>query len=158
MSSLGLEQIPAPADTSVPSSTLDRIREQYRRAAEKQTLDLGVPNSDLGVRYKAVDPDDLPILEEDEKSARHPDFLIAACDCILIRDEHGEWEPLTADGLPVQFDQQLAELMGWHTATSREVVLKVFSTVPSPKVGIVRHVLKLNEWMSGGQESLLGES
>ena len=158
------EQVPEPQG----GSALAKIRALYERAKSEQHLDLPLPmNPLLKVRYVAVDPDELGQTAK-KQNELYQDVLIAACQTFLMRNDDGEFEPLTYGGEPVRFDQVLSELLGLGVppieqgGTAREVVLRAFSTAPQPLAAIANHFLKLAEWMSGegavDEESLLGES
>lgn len=167
---LGLEQLErAAADTITAgeSSTLDQIRDLYREAEQSQHLDLSLPGK-LGkllkVRYGVTDDE----IDVNGKTAReiNLDALVAACECLLIR-EGDRWEPLTRDGEPVRFDENLSEMLDFGVpsvergGTARDVALKAFSGAPSPHAAVAQHITRLSRWMVGGtvdEEQLLGES
>jgi hypothetical protein len=166
-----LEHVDEPA--AVPpagrnGSALDKIRALYQKAqGAGQTLDLPIPrNPILGVRYRAIDPD-----EYTSKATRSRDqqldLLIAACESIVIREGDG-WEPLEYDGEPVRFDETFSELAGLGVppveqgGTARQVALAAFGTAPVPALAVALHVDRLTDWMAGvgqvDEEELLGES
>lgn len=178
---LRVEQLPdtapAPSTNGAGRSVVDRIRARHEASQGAKTIDLPVPGyepekgkpSDLGVRYRPLRPEDLARLEKvavdtqvETRIKLHIDSLIAACECILIRNERGEFTPLLIDGEPVYFDDRLAGWFGEELDTAREIVLTVFSTLPEAYVGAIQHAEKIQDWMNGesevGQERLLGES
>jgi hypothetical protein len=159
-----IEPIP-PEEAATGPSPLDAIRAIYANAQAEQRLTLPVPRTaGLGVRYRAIDPDEYTTQARSNRDA-NVDFLIAACECVCTRSEHG-WEPLVLDGEPVRFDETLAGVLGLpgleQGGSARDVVLKVFSKVPQPHMAIARHVVEITNWMAGegalDEESLLGES
>jgi hypothetical protein len=150
-------------------SALDRIRE-IREEAPKDTLDLEVPGygvpSLIGVRYRALDPDldDFDSLVKKSETEGALDGLITACECVLMRNDDGDLEPLTTQGVPVRFDETLSDMMGLGVSIeaggARAVLLKVFDRMPSPKIAALDHAGKLGEWMTTGRtpdEASLGE-
>lgn len=168
MSALGLEHAAPQAGEigaafSASPSVLDRIRRKAAEGSEKH-LDLLVPNygGDIAVRYRAIDPERLEEIASKEGLNAGLDSLIACCEGILVQGDAG-LEPLTKDGTPVTFSYGLDEILGLPTdCTARDVVLKLFSRVPSPHMAAGKHAMQLGKWMSGersGQEeALLGES
>lgn len=171
MSSLGLERIPDEG-TAEPErgSTLAKIRALYQQAKGERHLDLPLPGAlgrYLQVRYGVIDTDDLT---DTAKTVREfqQDVLIAACQCMLIRSDAGEYGPLLYDGQVVCFDEMLSELAGLGVppveqgGTARAVVVAAFRGAPSPYMAITDHVSELERWMAGkgqvNEESLLGES
>lgn len=169
MSGLGIERIPpAGQEPGVQDSALAKIRALYAQAKGQQHLDLPLPrNPLLRVRYRAIDPDDLADTAKTMQEVRQ-DVLIAACECILYRDDAGEFVPLTYGGEPVRFDHRLSEIAGLGVPTveqggnARQVVIEAFRGAPSPHMAITSHTNQLERWMAGegavDEESLLGES
>lgn len=162
--SLDLEALTnPPADDDRPAggtrSILDEIRREYEQAEDTDALLLWVPKSRLGIRYRPLDPLEIPDVEEGQESLRTIDVLVVACSEIVMRDRDGKPITLEQDGMPVRFTAELAEQMGWTgLKTARDIALRVFSTAPSPKAAAYRHFIEYNNWLGGGQESLLGES
>lgn len=160
---LQVEPIP---DAHVPPaarSLLDEIRADYQAAeAAPQHLDLQIPKSKLGIRYKPLGPSELPDVSENVESMRNVDLLLAAHDCVIVQSPHGGWEPLAPEGMPLRLSGELAGLMGWECPTARDVVIKAFSTVPSPMYGVARHAVNYSSWVTGErdarEEAQLGES
>jgi hypothetical protein len=169
MTSLHIEPLSAvePEEgLSAAGSTLDHIRSLYRGAEREHHLDLPLPrNPVMGVRYRVIDPDEITTDTTRSNRDMNLDFVIAACQAILIR-EGDEWEPLTHQGEPVGFDETLAEIIGVPSleqgGTARQVVIKAFSTAPSPHLAVANHVLAITDWMAGAgpvdEEFLLGKS
>lgn len=137
-------------------SLLDQIRADYKQDRSHRTLTLAVPGSKLGVRYKALDPDDVPDPDEDGKVGDLLiDFLIAACDCLVMRAERTDpWETVEADGMPVKFDGEAASLFDWPGKTARDFVRAAFSRVPMPEAAIQSQYVKLDKWLETGADSL----
>jgi hypothetical protein len=138
-------------------SLLDQIRADYKQDRSRRTLTLAIPGSHhLGVRYKALDPDDVPDPGDDEKIGDLLiDFLIAACDCLVMRAEKTDpWETVESQGMPVKFDGEAASLFDWPGKSAREFVHAAFSRVPMPEAAIRGHYAKLDEWLGTGNERL----
>lgn len=184
MTPLGLEQMvegrdyvseAAPVEDA-GSSALARIRGLYREAEREQRLDLLVPGfepkrgkpSDLGVRYRPLSDDEKDELAQRDDLRPSLDYLIAACECLLIRNEEGVLEPLRQGRALVGFDETGSTVLGLgvpsaeHGGSARDVVLAVFKRTPDPSAAASRHFLRWNQWVSGDgqidEERLLGES
>lgn len=127
------------AETPNHGSTLARIREQRDSIRRQNKLDLRVPGyEDLKVSYKLMTEGQTEKVARKIESAQRSgdgkksldaaaDFLIAACDSILVRVEDG-FEPLVDDErATVRFDSRLAEMLGFEAGSAREVVLETFS-------------------------------
>lgn len=166
MSSLGLERVPEAAEgaktVAGDGSVLDRIRALYEEAEQAKYLDLGLPGQVgelLRVRYE-VPEDDAVDFNGKTPQEINLDSLIACCRCLVMR-EGEKWEPLTHNGVPVQFDETLAEIMGWEGVdTARDVALRAFNGAPKSDAAVAQHVMRLTSWLSGGvvdEERLLGE-
>lgn len=165
MASITVEDVPQTA-SSKSTAALDRIRALYLHAEREHHLDLPIPqNPEMQIRYRVIDPDEITTDTARSNRDMNLDFVIAACDAILVRGDDG-WEPLTSDGDPVRFDETLAEIIGVpsleHGGTARQVVTRVFATAPSPHLAVANHVIAVTNWMAGegpvDQERMLGES
>lgn len=168
MAGLGIQPIPPEAVPSKQESALAKIRALYAQAKREQHLDLPLPrNPLLQVRYGVIDTDDIADTAKTQQELRQ-DILIAACECILVRTDTGEFEPLLYGGEPVRFDHRLSELAGLGVppveegGTARQVVIEAFSGAPSPYMAITNHTIQLERWMAGegaiDEGELLGES
>ncbi len=136
-------------DTERFGGTLGRLREQRESIRSEETLDLRVPGyDDLQVRYKLMSEKATEEVAKKIEAAQRSgsgrknldavaDFLIAACDSVLVRDGDG-FECLVDDsGVPVRFDATLAEALGFESETARDIVLETFS--PKGDDGLRRH-------------------
>lgn len=162
MSVLGIEPIPAdePGEPKRPGrSLIDQIRAEYHQDTSRRTLTLSIPRTKLGVRYKAIRPEDVAGDDPDRKVADvFADFLVAACDSLVMRAERSDpWETVEVDGMPVKFDGEAASLFDWPGKSAREYVLAAFSRVPMPESAIGAHFERIEEWLRTGDDRL-GES
>lgn len=166
---LQLEHAPKGADETHTDSVLDVLRAGFSDTGNgPKHLDLPVPLRDgLGVRFIALDREKYDELVQSEDRDTNLDFLAACCECILVQDGtradgRPKWRPATVDGAPVKFDGSLSEVMGWHTETPREEILRAFGQVPQPYLAVAEHVSLVQAWMAGRaeqrEEDLLGES
>jgi hypothetical protein len=93
------------------------------------------------------------------------DLLIRGCQAVLGRDFPGD-EPtpqLGPDGEPYKIDHNLAQALGMpESSTARQVLLKLFSGVPSPDLAIGSVAGDYMTWARGANEEVgqevLGES
>jgi hypothetical protein len=156
-------------------SIRDQLRARRAELREQKTLDLKVPGYDgaLAVRYKLLKDDETKKLgkrvleasrQQDEEKAKSvtADFLIKACQCILVRNADDALEPLVGDDdQQVCFDQRLAEFLGFEADGAREVVYGTFSPDGTHPTATIVHFDGLNRWYSGQEEeinqALLGE-
>jgi hypothetical protein len=162
--------------------TIGRIRNQREKIRAKDKLDLRVPDyEDLQIRYRLMSEkateDVARKIEAAQKSGSSKknmgavaDFLIAACESILVRVGDG-FEPLVDDeGQAIRFDASLAEVLGITGAgeelRAQEIVLETFS--PEGDDGLRRnpdamldHFMAIAAWRKGREHEidreLLGE-
>lgn len=164
---MGLQLEHAPSngtDETRTDSVLDVLRTGFSDTSKgPKHLDLPIPLRDgLGLRFIALDRKTYDDLQQSDDEDTNLDFVAAACECILVKDD-GRWRPaVTGDGALVRFDGSLSEITGWETDSPRKEVFKAFGRVPQPYLAIAEHVALVQAWMAGRaeqrEEDLLGES
>lgn len=139
-----------------------RARRAERIADEHLTLPVPTWGGELCVRYRVVDREELERQSEGERSATDSDcdFLIAACERVLVRDAAGGLRDVAPpEPLPFRFDVRLAELLGYQAEGAREVVRFLFN---SNGLAIGEQALTVLNWMrdTGArvEGAILGES
>lgn len=159
-------------------SVLDAIKSRRAQLAEEKTIELLVPGyeGNVAVRYRAEPIEELR--EEFRKAERRRetdplagvDILIRLCETILVRDQETDKlmplaELATRDGRldephpednPVQFDERLAQLLGFaETASSaRQIVKQLFSPEEAQVLAPASHIQSLQQWLQGQAEQI----
>jgi hypothetical protein len=149
-------------------SVVGRLRERRVELAQGRTKLMEVPgfNGDLIAEYRALTWQELQDVgkrvrkefttEGDRILYGAVDMLIAACTQILI-NVNGKMKPLSEEELPIRFDGELAEALGFKASTAREALQGAFNN----DLAIVSTAMSLTQWMEGERQevdqTLMGE-
>ncbi len=171
---------PGERNGDAPTSIVDALRAKRADRALDQTFDLEVPGwgGMLVLRCGPLPQGTLSKLVERATTSRarstmldaNCDMLIAACREVWGRKTPGaELEVVPdADGEPLRLTKHLAEVLqlngpdGEPLQRGRDVVIAVYSGVPSPELAIGQSTTEYMEWATAANqdidEELLGES
>jgi hypothetical protein len=159
---------------------LARVKAQRAAIVDRESLTLRVPDyEDLQIRYRLMPEKDSEEVGRKMESAQRSgasgktimgiaaDFLVSACDAILVR-VGDKFEVLVDDvEQKIRFDARLAEVLAINGVDeAREIVLETFS--PEGEDGlrrnpdaIIDHLNAIGAWRKGRvheiDQSLLGE-
>lgn len=151
-------------ETNGSKSLMERLRSQRAAIGRERRLDLPIPGYDgLVARYKKVSWDETKKIAEKvdkSKSPRrelmgHADYLVAACDTILVHDGeqlrpiHEVFADMLDDDEPVKFDHRLAKILGIEgdVDSARKVCLAVFN---NPMAVTAQHN-EVGQWNQASQ-------
>lgn len=165
-----MDELAGVAPAKGNSSLLDGLRKSRRDTLEDTTKKFEIPGyqGDLFAEYRILEPKELErlgkkVMREFKKSRADVvlygaiDSLAAACECIYVRNEVGELQPLheiRGEEFPVVFDDRLAETLGFESnGTARSVVYDAFC---QRDMAIIKQNIDLSNWLSG-IEAPLGE-
>jgi hypothetical protein len=129
---------------------LGRIRAQRKAIAGKEHLVLRVPDyDDLQIRYRLMSERATEEIQKKIEAAQRSgtakknidavaDFIIAACDAIMVRVGDGFEVLVDENDQKVRFDNRLAEVLGiGEVDEARKIVLETFS--PEGEDGLRRN-------------------
>lgn len=153
------EPLAAPDEVQA-SSILDDLRARRQEISQRKTVDLEVPGYDgkLVVRYRRLEWEELSKIgnrAEKSKNPRkvliaHVDTIVGACEEVFYRQVPGgplvrlaDVIPDNEEGLPVKYDQRLADFFGVEGGSARKVCLAVFNN----PLAVPIHHNELAEWM-----------
>jgi hypothetical protein len=161
-------QVLAPVETNgnvgTPKSVLDKIRATRADHAARRTLDLDVPGHDglVGIRLGQVSGKKLSAIADRLEKSNAPDrafnvtvdTLSAAIVCVLVRaDVADEWdELLDGDGVRVELDARLRDLLGLQGGTQRELLLSLFDGANSPEMAVTGASFAYNQCASTAEQ------
>lgn len=147
-----------------PDNMRDQLRRKREEIGSQETIDLDVPGYDgmLVARYRSLPYDEIKAIADSAEAGSNPrkelvanaDFLIRACEQVLIRDEAG-LRPISADfpeigEEPCGFDVRLAQALALEGVDSaRQVILKVFNN----DLGLVSQYIDVSAWMSSSRKA-----
>lgn len=176
MSGLRFEHKPggpggAVADAEATSdNVIERLRRRREQLAQRTTEVFDVPGygGELVCRYRRLTYDELrKVLFEGDATvvARNAQFLIAACEELLFRDDDGTLRPVREAGRvtyaqPLDITgQRLAEVLGFEEDLVADEVLTAFG---GNELAMNEHAGEVHQWMVSANESddetLVGES
>lgn len=147
-------------------SLLGRLKAQREERLADEHLDLPIPSweGNLVGRYRVLRRDEMNrIWGGTRPGSRQPgqrnpnsdrDFIAAACQAILARDEEGNLITLLEDsGVPMTYGEALAGQLGIDAQGAREVIGYVFG---DNELAISAHGLKIFEWMQDTSREVEG--
>lgn len=138
-------------------SVLGRLKTRRLELEANKTVDIEIPgwNGILFARYKSIPYETFKEVAGEEHESATDELVSAwrtlqgACDCILIRNDDGELEPL--DDGAVRFDTRLARYTGDDLSqTPDEVIDNLFPNEPS----VIAHHNQYVYWLSTGKAAV----
>lgn len=155
---LSIEPKPDEPQDGVPPagqvSPLDELRAVFEAIDDdtEQTEVFDVEGSNAAVRYRRMSYDAVraALASDGNEVERNAQFLIEACDEILIRNTDGDLEPVIT-GERITFDLRpgesvsLAKALGADEPDVRRSVLRLFKGVDQ---ALLRHAQAVDAWMA----------
>jgi hypothetical protein len=162
----------ADGDAQEMSNVLEQIRQRRRSLFENRQTYLSIPGYEeigLVAQYHLLDGHELNgIVEKVRRQTKDAvsrginsslDILITACDGLFLFRE-GEYVPFDPGytGSPLDYNQGLAEFVGYEANSARQVVQGLFG---NNDAALAAHAMKLQRWFQNttrdADQEFLGE-
>lgn len=148
------------------ATLLQQLRDRRQALVAGRTIDLDVPgyDGDLVVRYRFVPYEELAAAGEALAKVKDPRQreVFAACDTLArCADEvflrvGGELTPVSEDGVPVKFDDRLAEALGFDDPGSAR--LNVRETFACNDYAVIAQAIEVSAWLQDGEANATEEA
>lgn len=130
------------ANGDAPDSVIASLRERRRKIGEVHELTLEIPGygGELFARYHKLEFDDINRISQKARESKNPnaalfgqcDFLIQACDTLLIKKADGSTKPMhelypELGDEPIRFDERLGQALGYEATSARKAVIGLFN-------------------------------